>query len=89
MTKMHFQRAAEVVNAIREGKWYHGLPDWADQRLGVECAIELSTEVDGNISVDYVRAVWTAEAFIILFKEYNPRFNEAKFLKACGLGESK
>ena len=28
-----------------------------------------------------------AEGFIMLFKEYNPRFDEQRFLHACGLVE--
>lgn len=83
MTKMHFTRAAEMVHAIVDGHWTSELPDFANYRSG---RIETDSATMGNVCQPYVRAVWTAEAFIILFREYNPRFNEQKFLKACGLG---
>jgi hypothetical protein len=35
----------------------------------------------------YIRAVWTAEAFIMLFQQHNPRFDTQRFLIACGLVE--
>lgn len=83
MTKMHFTRAAEMVKAIVDGDWTMELPNWSDPSIGYR--VEVWTECAGNVSANYVRAVWTAEAFILLFREYNPRFNESKFLKACGL----
>ena len=82
MTKMHFTRAAEMVKAITEGAWASELPSWAPIHTGEQ--IETISDNSGNLESAYIRAVWTAEAFIILFREYNPRFNEAKFLKACG-----
>ena len=82
MTKMHFTRAAELVNNIRQGAWTHEPPAWVDgERYDGMPYSDIET-------ADYTRAVQTAEAFIILFREYNPRFNEQKFLKACGLGDS-
>ncbi len=84
MTKMHFTRAAEMVKAIVDGHWTNDLPSFAHNT--VVGPIETISDDCGNLNVNYVRAVWTAEAFIILFRGYNPRFNEQKFLKACGLG---
>lgn len=34
---------------------------------------------------NYQRAVDTAEVFIELAKQFNPQFDTAKFMKACGL----
>lgn len=59
MTRVHFQRAAEIVRATRD--------------------------VRDNLDANDVRAVWTAEAFILLFQQFNPRFDEQRFLQACGL----
>ena len=74
MTKKVFIRAAEMVKGILEGYWTSNLPVWAhaDQN---------------NVHDTYhrTRAVQTAEAFLQLFKEYNPRFDERRFLSACGL----
>ena len=85
MTKMHFQRAAEKVKSILDGHWINDLPPWASNDYGH--FIETSTTTSGNIPPEYVRAVWTAEAFVSLFRDYNPRFNEQKFLQVCGLVE--
>lgn len=81
ITKRQFIRAAEMVKAIREGAWTHEAPSW----------VEHGDVYDGNPSfdhatVDYTRAVQTAEALILLFSENNPRFDRARFLHACGLG---
>lgn len=70
ITRQHFTRAAEMVRAINEGYWTADPPDWADP----DCSDE-----------EYVRAVQTAEAFILLFSEFNPQFRTEKFLVACGL----
>ena len=77
MTKMHFQRAAEMVKAILHGEWTNEQPDWsfAVQKYGW-------AEV-----YSHQRAIQTAEAFIILFRQFNPRFNQQTFLVACGLAE--
>lgn len=85
MTRMHFTRAAEIVKAIKDGYWSDRLPEWPD--ISVSRLVETSTADDGNINPALVRACWTAEAFIIIFREYNSRFNQVKFLQACGLGE--
>jgi len=74
MTKKHFIHAANLVQSI------------ATPRLSGE-EVEVSTESLGNLNARDVRAMWTAEAFVSLFREYNPRFNEQKFLQACGLVE--
>ena len=76
ISKMHFIRAAEIVKSIRVGDWTMEPPSWiTEQPEGFEYVTR------------YVRAVQTAEAFLLLFKEYNPRFDEQRFLIACGLIE--
>lgn len=75
---MHFIRAAELVAAILHGTWTHEFPPWADAKLNISAE-------DGD--TDYTRAVWTAEAFILLFTAYNPRFDSTRFLRACGFTE--
>ena len=77
MTRQHFQHAAIIVKAIRDGYWTDDFPSWADDSRNVSI-MDLNSDY-------YTRAVQTAEAFIKLFREFNPRFNQAKFLKACGL----
>lgn len=85
MTKKHFIAAANLVNSIRQGEWCHTLPDWAPDAVQGQTPIECETEESGNLDTHIVRAVWTAEAFIILARAFNPRFDERRFLVACGL----
>lgn len=87
MTKKHFIAAANLVRAIVNGEWTNEMPDWSPSGRGQ--IVEVSTDTFGNWDASYVRAVWTAEAFIILFRAENPRFDEQRFLTACGLGEDK
>ena len=77
MTKRYFIRAAEIVNAIREGHWTDDLPPWADDSR--------DRGVFSIAATSYIRAVQTAEAFIVLATEFNPRFDTNRFLIACGL----
>lgn len=81
MTKKHFIDAAEMVRNIAAGNWTDTLPDWAQMPGYVECE---TTEL-GNVSAFKLRAVWTAEAFIMLFSQHNQRFDTSRFLIACGL----
>lgn len=74
MTREHFNHAAELVDAIRRGSWTNEPPAFVD------------ADAIQPIS-NYQRAVQTAEAFIILFRAWNPRFDEQRFLKACGLAQ--
>jgi hypothetical protein len=89
MTKQHFIRAAEQVKAILDGHWTTDLPDWALQHDWMAFTplgrIEVDTENGGNVDVNVLRAIWTAEAYILLFQAYNPRFDVQRFLVACGL----
>ena len=81
MTKKHFIAAASLVRAIRDGLWTMELPSWATYNgypTAVDGPIEVSTEMDGNLSPAYVRAVWTAEAFILLAQQFNPRFDRSE-----------
>ena len=73
ISKQHFIRAADIVNNIRQGNWTSDLPSWSIGLRGI-------TEID-----DRLRATHTAEAFITLFSEWNPRFDTQRFLVACGL----
>jgi hypothetical protein len=86
MTKKHFEHAAEMVRAILEGHWTGESPAWSPIKWGPE--YEVDAYDLGNIDRDVVRAVQTAEAFIILAKEFNPRFDESRFLIACGLKDA-
>lgn len=86
MTRRDYVRAAAQVFAIQAGDWTHELPEWAPVS-GDFTGIEVSTESLGNVASDYVRAVWTAEAYCLLFADDNPRFNQRRFLQACGLVE--
>ena len=74
MTKQHVAFAAGLVDTIRKGAWTHDAPSWSP--IGAYLA---DTRHD-------IRAIQTAEAFILLFTEHNPRFDRARFLDACGLG---
>ena len=82
MIKQHFIRAAETVKAILNGNWTNEPPEW-EGRTG----FDLAPAWHEGREADYVRAVHTAEAFILLLREYNPRFNQETFLIACGLAE--
>lgn len=73
MTKQHFIAAADQVNSIRDGCWSNEPPKWA---LPSPASFYTSS---------FERAVWTAEAYILLFKQFNPRFDADRFLRACGL----
>ncbi len=79
MTKKHFIRAAAIVDAIRSGHWAMIPPSWADPN-SVSFGIEATP--------DYDRAVHTAEVFILLACEFNPRFDTNRFLIACGLADA-
>lgn len=73
MTKRVFTFAAGMVAGIVAGSWTDEPPAWADR-----------TKYNGDWD-SYVRAVQTAEAFIMLFRAFNPLFDEKRFLVACGL----
>ena len=79
MTKQHFIRAAELIKAINDGKWTNDAPPWSP--IGAFNDYEIDTP-----RYDHVRAIQTAEVFMRLFTEHNPRFNRTRFLDACGLG---
>lgn len=91
MQKRHFGQAAKMVKAILDGEWTSDLPAWAlfplkdplDRGFNI-VNIEIDSDY-GNVPSNFVRAVWTAEAFVILFRQWNPLFDETRFLIACGL----
>jgi hypothetical protein len=86
MTKQHFIRAAEIVKSIRDGNWTNEPPSWSDSDR-YSLSIHDDCHAPYDVAVSYTRAVQTAEAFLLFFKEYNPRFDERRFLSACGLVE--
>jgi hypothetical protein len=67
-----------IVCAMRRGEWTDELPTWADESLTAITADDPFT--DGS----ELRAVQTAETFIILALECGYALNERAFLKACG-----
>ena len=81
MTKKHFIAAANLVSSILKGEWTNDSPYWANPSWA---DYEVDTPNAGNLSANYVRATQTAEAFIILFRSFNPQFDDKRFLKACG-----
>lgn len=72
-----------MVRAILAGDWTFDPPDWADSERFDASAAEY--DHDSELSARYTRAVQTAEAFIILSQAFNPAFDSARFLQACGL----
>ena len=84
VTKQHVIRAAEMVRAIRDKHWTNDPPDWMPKRRRDWWILDVFQD---HGCAEYTRAVATAEAFIILFREFNPRFNQERFLVACGLAE--
>lgn len=81
MTAKDFRLAASIVRAILNGGWTLDTPAWAGP-----CGVTHNlSQWDDDERLNYTRAVWTAEAMIMLFEQINPRFNQQKFLKACGL----
>lgn len=81
MTRRHMEAAAEQVKSILQGEWSMDAPSWAHLTTYVDGVSDTSSDK----SLAYVRAVLTAEAYILLFTRYNPLFNRARFLSACGL----
>ena len=71
MTKMHFDYAVALVRLTREHGRYPG--------------VEIETATLGNVDVPMFLARQHAAAYITLFKRFSVRFNEQRFLKACGL----
>lgn len=70
MTRKHFEYAATLVRAIKD---YGELPGIEVERLG-----------DGNIDTMRFVAEQHMQAYINLFSNYAPRFDESRFRKACG-----
>lgn len=95
MMNHSFERAARLVKSIVDGKWTHEPPSWVpEERIYGTPESEESPTCTGVYegaptdpeSVDYTRAVQTAEAFIIFFTTFSPRFDRAHFLYTCALG---
>lgn len=76
MTGQQFTRAAEIVKQILDGRQVD-IPMWAMPLLSHT----------NTYAAPGVRAVQTAEAFIQLFTAFNDRFDQQRFLQACGLVE--
>ena len=83
MTKKHFIRAAQIINAIREGHWTNDPPSWGKVTPNGSDV----TRYDFD-TAPYVRAVQASELFINLASEFNPRFDVNRFLIACGLKDA-
>lgn len=78
-TKKVFVDAAAIVRNMVDGIVSFDPPSWANrERYGRNVDMALDDAC-------YIRAVWTAEAFIMLFTSHNPRFDTSGFLVACGL----
>ena len=75
LTKKHFERMAEIVRAIKDGQWTNEYPSWVSDASRWQMTPEL------------LRSIQTAEAFIILARQFNPLFDTERFLKACGFEE--
>lgn len=67
-----------VVRAIKAGQWTDEPPVWADRERYSAC-IEGSDD-----AAVYLRAVWTAEAFVILAQQQDKYFPVKTFLARCG-----
>lgn len=85
MHRKHFETAAALVRSIASGGWTFDTPAWAGPTLQPTGQLRLAGWPLTDADLNYTRAVWTAEAFILLFSPFNPRFNRDKFLVACGL----
>lgn len=75
MTATDVKAMTVIVRAILRGKWTDELPDWAPEdayRKGL------------NGGLEELRAVQTAEAFIVLCDSTHYPLNQEAFLKACG-----
>lgn len=69
MTRKHFEYAAALVRQTRSA-YYPG--------------VEIDVQGSGNVSVSDFVAEQVAAQFVRLFTAYNPRFDEQRFLRACG-----
>jgi hypothetical protein len=75
VSRNEMEHAASMVRAIANGDWTDEAPSWSDA----------SNVYPAPICPEYTRAVQTAEAFILFFQAFNPRFDQQRFLQACGL----
>ena len=76
MTKQHVIRAAAMVKAIHDGEWTNEAPAWSPMGAYPDYGVHTWPQV---------RAIQTAEAFIMFFRR-SPHFDRTRFLDACGLG---
>lgn len=93
MNKYDIARMVTMVRAVRAGKWTTELPDWAHKHAETPEGFGLhlgATQVLGGLQempsmfVDELRAVQTAEAFILLAHASDYPFDETAFLRDCG-----
>lgn len=77
MTTTLETHAASIVRAIHNGEWTNEAPEWAPVHYD-------QIDIAGDLNLNYVRAVQTAEAFALLFRTM-PNFSERRFLDACRL----
>jgi hypothetical protein len=71
---------ASIVRSILDGEWTNDSPEWSNR---------WDYNDGANTITPYARAVQTAEAFIHLAEQWNPRFDADRFLVACGLADAK
>lgn len=74
MTKKHFVAMAAIVSNVRTGEWTTDAPYWA------RSYIKAHGDTDRTRTACHI-----AEAFIVLALANNPRFDESRFLQACGI----
>lgn len=80
MTATDVKAMTAIVRAILRGKWTDELPDWASRsHSGAYLLQELANNTDAEL-----RAVQTAEAFIVLCDSCRCDLDVPAFLKDCG-----
>ena len=78
MEAQDIRRMVSMVRAIRAGKWTATLPAWTPKDITETLDFALD-------AYDFeLRAVQTAEAFILLAHSSRFPFDETKFLQDCG-----
>lgn len=77
MTPQDVRRMVQMVRAIRAGKWTDEPPAWSRD-------ITATTPLDVDNVASAIRAIQTAEAFILLAHSSDIYFDEMRFLQDCG-----
>lgn len=77
MTKQHFEQVAEMFRTNRPSTDRDGL--WSDRHSATENARE-----EGRLDGALFQWETCVEDFASVAAQWNPRFDRARFLKACG-----